>query len=327
MSGGVEICALSARAYFIFLLAVLLGVLAAQEQVAYFKYFRDDRAFLADNALLATSRNGIAHLEVVYGESGDPLFVTRYNQLGLATGHELYSYDNQRRLVQRAVLNEVKQVEKVIRYGADEAWSRAFREYTAIGNQNLAYTDQNSTFTFAANGRVGSIGFRTVDGTDYGRIVFQYDNQAGLLSESWLTLPDNKVVRLYRYQQDYSANSIRLTEYNRQGKMVSDVALAMAPADQLYKVPPPRTGNILDEVELIMSEIGRQKSQLPYQTLIPKTEWDRLVLKTGEELDINFIGLAGPILQFQRPGEGVDYSLPLEKVRLVVSRYGERLYP
>ena len=41
----------------------------------------------------------------------------------------------------------------------------------------------------------------------------------------------------------------QIWEYGKNGELISEVALDMVPADQLYRTPPPRTGNILDEYD------------------------------------------------------------------------------
>ena len=51
------------------------------------------------------------------------------------------------------------------------------------------------------------------------------------------------------------SNVTQIWEYGKNNELISEVALDMVPADQLYRTPPPRTGNILDEYDIIKKEI------------------------------------------------------------------------
>jgi len=311
----------------IFFVLFGLVLLPAQDQIAYFKYFRTDRDFIADNSMKTTARIGIAHLEVAYDEDHQPLLISKYSRLGIVQSYEIHSYDNYKRLIRRAGLDSAKSVVKVVWYSETEPWSKAFRDYAVSEDQHLTFQGQNSIFTFAPNGRIETVTFRTVNGFDYGRIRFRYDDRDRLIVESWISLPDFKIVRKYAYEWMGQSKVLHLREYNRNNELVSHVTLEQAPADQLYKVPPPRTGNILDEVELILDEITAKKTYLPFPALIPKTEWDRLVLKTGTVMEVHFIELTGRVVRFRQAGESDDLSIPLEQVQLIISRYGERVYP
>jgi hypothetical protein len=52
----------------------------------------------------------------------------------------------------------------------------------------------------------------------------------------------------------------------------------MAPEDKLYTTIPPRTGNELDEVDIILKELISKRVITSMPAMIPKTEWDRLKL-------------------------------------------------
>ena len=277
--------------------------------------------------MAATARIGVAHWEVAYNENRQPLLISRYDRLGLVTGYELQVYDSINRLERRGELDSANTIVSLIWFGENEPWSSAYRAYAIDTDDNLGFQGQSSKFTFAANGRINSVVFRSIDGHRYGRIEFEYDQSGRLLMERWISLPASRTVRSYSYRWDQPQGSLQLQEYGRTGKMVSHVSLSQAPADQLYRVPPPLTGNILDEVDIILDEINQQKNQLSFPAIIPRTEWDRIVLKTGEIMDVQVVEVRGTVARFRRPGESDDLSIPLERVQVVLSRYGERLYP
>ncbi len=295
--------------------------------MAYFRYFNTHTDIATDNSISATERLGQAHLEVAYNEDRLPVFITRYSQLGIAQGYILNSYDNQQRLQVQGFLDSLKQLTRAVWYGADEPWSTAFREYQSQPRRQLNYQGQASSFHFTPGGRIASVVFATVSGHRYGQIKFQYDDHQHLLDESWYSLPQTRLVRRYHYKWLDGSDGIRLREFGKKGELISDVTLEQAPADELYRVPPPRSGNILDEAALILEQIAARKEHLPYPAVIPRTEWDRLILNSGEELDIHFLELSGTVVRFRQPPSNDELSLPLTQVQVIISRYGQRIYP
>ncbi|GIQ98535.1 MAG: hypothetical protein CM15mP4_3720 [Candidatus Neomarinimicrobiota bacterium] len=55
----------------------------------------------------------------------------------------------------------------------------------------------------------------------------------------------------------------------------------MAPSDQLYKTPPPRTNNTLDEVDIIKAEIKEGRVIVPHEAIIPVMMQDHLIMRNG----------------------------------------------
>ena len=80
---------------------------------------------------------------------------------------------------------------------------------------------------------------------------------------------------------------VQIWEFGHDGGLVSNVAVDMAPSDQLYKTPPPRSHNTLDEVDILTREIKEKRIIIPQNSIIPRTEWDELVLTSGEKLQID----------------------------------------
>ena len=101
----------------------------------------------------------------------------------------------------------------------------------------------------------------------------------------------------------------------------------MAPADQLYKTPPPRSHNTLDESDIIAREIKERRILVPHGGIIPRTEWDELILVNGDRLLIDFIDLSENGLKFRMDQENDILTLPIHRVRTLTSRMGDVIYP
>ena len=116
-------------------------------------------------------------------------------------------------------------------------------------------------------------------------------------------------------------------EYDAQGQEVSHVALTRPPAERLYKTPPPRTGNRLDEISIILEDIREKDLKIPFDVFIPKTNYDLMVLTNGDSLMINLLEIGDQRMTFQIVGEADTLVMPKFRVESIMSKYGERIFP
>jgi len=224
-------------------------------------------------------------------------------------------------------LNNNNKPDKVITYGDSEPWGIEFRKYFYNDNVNIPYVDQRSEFQMSAENQIEQINFFTVDNRHYGSIAFAYDRLGFVTNEIWIKEPENQIVRRFKYQYDIMAQVKQIWEYDRTGNLISHQALQQAPADELYKKPPPRTGNALSEAGLIIEELRYRRMLTPNPAFIPVTLWDQLVTNNQDRFDIDFISVNENNVEFREPNGQDILSISLDRVASVVSRFGEIIYP
>jgi len=309
--------------YFIF----LMGLLFSQEATAFIKYFSNDRDFLGDKPMLASERSAIKHIRVSFNETKQAILKEWINIQGQPEKREIFSYDKEGKLLSRAILKNNNKPDKVITYGDSEPWGIEFRKYFYNDNVNIPYVDQRSEFQMSAGNQIEQINFFSVDNRHYGSISFAYDRLGFVTNEIWIKEPENKIVRRFKYQYDIMAQVKQIWEYDRTGNLISHQALQQAPADELYKNPPPRTGNLLSEAGLIIEELRSSRMLAPNPAFIPVTFWDQLVTTNEDRLDIDFISVNDKNVKFKEPNGRDILSISLDRVASVVSRFGEIIYP
>ena len=101
----------------------------------------------------------------------------------------------------------------------------------------------------------------------------------------------------------------------------------MAPADQLYKTPPPRTHNTLDEADIIKREIKERRIFVKNTSILPKTILDELILVNGEQIFVDYVNVSENGIKFRMQDEKDILTLPLHRVRSLTSRMGDVIYP
>jgi len=315
----------------IFILSLSLGQIT--DEVSYVRYFDSDFNFKADLSMLSSERRGKNHLAVGYNELNQPIKIEQISQSGMTKKIEMLKYDLEGRLIERGEYNENMKYLSLTVYGDSEPWSQEYRTWRFKENEPLAFVDQQTNFRFIDGEQITKILFQTIDGQKYGQIELDYDYLGYLSEERWRDLPSARVIRKFKYKFDIiyheekPSTVVQIWEFGHDGELISNVAVDMAPADQLYLRPPPRSNNILDEVDIIATEIKEGRVIVPYGAIIPRTEWDELILVNGERLFIDFFEVSESGIKFRMEGEDEILTLPLHRVRSLTSRIGDVIYP
>ena len=301
--------------------------------VYYVRYFESDHNFKADLSMLSTARRGKSHLAVSYNDRDYPIKIERVSSSGVIEKREMLKYSERGRLIERGEYTDRWKYISLIVYGESEPWSREYRNWRYKNNEPLAFTDQQTHFKVQDGVEVSKITFETVDGQKYGQIELDYDYLGNLYEERWRDLPSARVIRRFKYKFDNVHNYIKphvvvqIWEFGYDGELISNVAIDQAPADQLYRTPPPRSHNTLDEVDIIAREIKERRILVPHGGFIPKTGWDQLIMVNGERLMVDFIMVSKNGIQFRMKQEDEILTLPFHRVRSLTSRMGDVIYP
>ena len=304
-----------------------------ENDVYYVRYFESDHNFKADLSMLSTSRRGKAHLSVSYNEKDQPIKIERVSPSGVIEKREMLRYDENGILREKGEYTDRWKYLNLTIYGDDEPWSQEYRSWRYKKNEPMTFTDQKTYFTMEDGVQISKIVFQTIDGQKYGQVELDYDYLGNLYEERWRDLPSARVIRRFKYKFEHMYDYVephmvvQIWEFGYDGELISNVAVDMAPADQLYKTPPPRSHNTLDEVDIIAREIKERRILVPHGGIIPRTEWDELILVNGERLLIDFVNLSDNGLQFRMEKENDVLTLPIHRVRTLTSRMGDVIYP
>ena len=304
-----------------------------ENDVYYVRYFESDHNFKADLSMLSTSRRGKAHLSVSYNEKDQPIKIERVSPSGVIEKREMLRYNENGILREKGEYTDRWKYLNLTIYGDDEPWSREYRSWRYKKNEPMTFTDQRTYFTMEDGVQISKIVFQTIDGQKYGQVELDYDYLGNLYEERWRDLPSARVIRRFKYKFEHMYDYVephmvvQIWEFGYDGELISNVAVDMAPADQLYKTPPPRSHNTLDEVDIIAREIKERRILVPHGGIIPRTEWDELILVNGERLLIDFVNLSDNGLQFRMEKENDVLTLPIHRVRTLTSRMGDVIYP
>ena len=301
--------------------------------VSYLRFFENDYYFKADLSMLSSERRGKSHIAVSYDERDRPVKIERVSKTGVTQKREMLKYDETGRLIERGEYTDRWKYLSLIIYGEDEPWSKEYRTWRFRENEPLTFTDQQTYFSVKDGVQISKIIFQTVDGQKYGQIELDYDYLGNLKEERWRDLPSARVIRRFRYKFEHMYNFIephvvvQIWEFGHDGELISHVAVDQAPADQLYKTPPPRTHNTLDEVDIIAKEIKERRILVPHGGIIPKTQFDELILVNGDRLFVDFVEISTNGLKFRMEKEEDVLTLPIHRVRTLTSRMGDVIYP
>jgi len=312
---------------FFILLTIIIYQNILSDDISYIRYYANEKDFIANVPMKSTSRRGFDHLTAYFNDYNLPVKLEYYMSNGSLTKREIMEYNDDKVLVRKGEVNSEGKFLKLIVFSNDEPWSIEFQKSNFIKDEHINFTDQRSTFIIPRGEQVTQIIFETIDGKKYGKIELDYDYLNFLSEERWRALPSGKIIRKFKYKFDLMSNVTQIWEYGKNNELISEVALDMVPADQLYRTPPPRTGNILDEYDIIKKEIEDKRIISSNNPIIPLTNFDQLVLKTGQSLDIDFVGTNQNGIQFRLNDNDGLLTVPFSNVRSLTSRMGDVIYP
>ena len=312
---------------FFILLTIIIYQIILSDDISYIRYYANEKDFIANVPIKSTSRRGFDHLTAYFNDYNLPVKLEHYMSNGSLKKREIMEYNDDKVLVRKGEVNSEGKFLKLIVFSNDEPWSIEFQKSNFIKDEYINFNDQRSTFIIPRGEQVTQIIFETIDGKKYGKIELDYDYLNFLSEERWRALPSGKIIRKFKYKFDLMSNVTQIWEYGKDNELISEVALDMVPADQLYRTPPPRTGNILDEYDIIKKEIEDKRIISSNNPIIPHTNFDQLVLKTGQSLDIDFVGTNQNGIQFRLNDNDGLLTVPFSNVRSLTSRMGDVIYP
>ena len=312
---------------YVILIAILQTALVHTQNISFIRYYAKDKEFIANVPMKASNRRGYDHLAAYFNDRNLPVKVEYYLSNGSLNKREVMEYNKEKELIRKGEVNSKGQYIKLVVYSNNEPWSEEYQKSNYTEQERINFTDQSSTFYIPRGEHVTQIIFETIDGLQYGKIELDYDYLNFLSEERWRELPSGKVIRQVNYKFDLLSDVTQIWEYGKNGELISEVALDMVPADQLYKTPPPRTGNILDEYDIIAKEIKEKRIITSKTPIIPYTENDQLVLKTGQALEVDYVGTNQNGIQFRLGDSEGLLTVPFDNVRSLTSRMGDVIYP
>ena len=312
---------------YVMLVAILQTALVHTQDISFIRYYANEKDFIANVTMKASNRRGYDHLAAYFNDRNLAVKVEYYLSNGSLNKREVMEYNKEKELTRKGEVNSKGEYIKLLVYGNKEPWSEEYQKWNYSDRDRINFTDQRSTFFIPRGDRVTQIIFQTVDGLQYGKIELDYDYLNFLSEERWRELPSGKIVRRFNYKFDLLSDVTQIWEYGKNKELISEVALDMVPADQLYRTPPPRTGNILDEYDIIAKEIKEKRIITSKNPIIPHTQYDQLVLKTGQALEVDYIGTNQNGIQFSLKDSDGLLTIPFDNVRSLTSRMGDVIYP
>ena len=311
--------------YLIKSILLYTSLLTISYEISFVRFYANESHYISDIRLLATQRFAQSHMQVFYNDQKIPQIKEWLDDKGETIKWEVLDY-KEKRLIRRYFLNIDQKPDSLIQFGQDEPWSQEFRKSYDKSSRQY-YEGQESKFILNESSQIDLIQFTNVQGKLYGEIDFIYNHLGLLIGEVWRELPSQKIVRRFAYSIDMLTMKKEIWEYDKNGQEVSYVVLIQPPADELYKTLPPRFGNRLDEISVLLEDIRSRDIKIPFDVFIPKTDYDLMVLTNNDSLMVEIIELGQQKVTFKIIGESDQLTMPKIRVKSITSKYGERIFP
>ena len=311
---------------FIIILFIFNFIVGQDQSIAFVRFFLNEEDFLSGKKLEATLRHGKSYVQAFYNQSKLPIIKELVSSDGSILKREIMTYDAKGLLLRKFFTDVNSEPDSVIQYGENEAWSIEFRK--SLNSNSVGFFDfQESKFILNKAKKFEKIIFSTVQGEIYGEIKFVYDHLGMLKGEQWIQYPEKSTVRKFLYFDDILSDRKEIKEYGINGQLISNIVLAKPIAEKLYKFPPPRFGNRLDEISIILEDIYQKDHKIPFDVFIPKTDHDLMVLTNNDSLLVELQDITNLEVKFKIIGQEGNLTMPINRVKNIMSKYGERIYP
>ena len=311
--------------YLIKSILLYTSLLTSNYEISFVRFYANESDYISDIRLLATQRFAQSHMQVFYNDQKIPQIKEWLDDKGETIKWEVLDY-KEKRLIRRYFLNIDQKPDSLIQFGQDEPWSQEFRKSYDKSNRQY-YEGQESKFILNESSQIDLIQFTNIQGKLYGEIDFIYNHLGLLIGEVWRELPSQKIARRFAYSIDMLTMKKEIWEYDKNGQEVSYVVLIQPPADELYKTLPPRFGNRLDEISVLLEDIRSRDIKIPFDVFIPKTDYDLMILTNNDSLMVEIIELGQQKVTFKIIGESDQLTMPKIRVKSITSKYGERIFP
>ena len=252
--------------YLIKSILLYTSLLTSNYEISFVRFYANESDYISDIRLLATHRFAQSHMQVFYNDQKIPQIKEWLDDKGETIKWEVLDY-KEKRLIRRYFLNIDQKPDSLIQFGQDEPWSQEFRKSYDKSNRQY-YEGQESKFILNESSQIDLIQFTNVQGKLYGEIDFIYNHLGLLIGEVWRELPSQKIVRRFAYSIDMLTMKKEIWEYDKNGQEVSYVVLIQPPADELYKTLPPRFGNRLDEISVLLEDIRSRDIKIPFDVFL-----------------------------------------------------------
>ncbi len=322
-------------------------LLAYAQEPMYVKYYRNNTDFLKGRTLLATERFNQAHIRVAFNERDQMLWKEWFDKTGEIEKEESYEYTEDGSLWKRAFHDGKGNIHRLEVYDDHEEMSKVFIQY-AFPHRNLKeFNGRKTVYEFGENREIEAYRFFSVDNTEFGGVNYQYDPSGLVSEERWVTLPETKTIRLFRYEHQPMTHQYELFEYDSTGTEISHVGVILpVESTDLFGGETVMfdkedygqenfSGNVLEEVSEILEDIRRQKRErvefgdrpgiVLWETV--KDSPDVIYLKNGDVLKVILVDITKEYVRFKLKGEEAILHLPITTVGEIERRDGEILYP
>ena len=310
---------------YIFIFFICFGF-SQERDISFVRFYLNEKDFISDIRLEASQRHSKPYLQAFYNEKKLPIIKEVVMLDGTIISRELMDYDDKGILLRKYFTNNDYEPDSLIQYGKNEPWSKEFRK--AFSSRNKGYFDfQESKFILNSSNQFNKIIFTDVQGVKYGEINFIYDHLGMLRGERWIDIQTGAIIRNFLYNNDMLSGRKEIKEFGLDGQLVSHIVLSQPPAENLYKTSPPRYGNRLDEISILLEDIYNKDHSIPFDIFIPRTDHDLMILSNGDSLMVKMIDIGQLNMTFQLIGESSKLTMPSYRVKSIISKFGEKIYP
>ncbi len=230
------------------LLLITTFIFPAQTDV---RYYRNEQDFLADVELPERKLGWWSYIEVHYDEQGRVERKLYFKRKGKIKQYQVMQYDSiSSELTSRTLLNADSVITSIFTYGPRQERINDFLRYRV---QIDSVQDEGDRFIETVLSRQGipeEYRLYDVNGSQFGAITREYDEDGKLRQEDWLTVPGEDVIRRFHYNYTPEAGMTQILEYDSTLAQVNELWVLADGTTSLISVEYPRPYSSVSSLHL-----------------------------------------------------------------------------
>tara|TARA_A100001037_G_scaffold2357_1_gene2119 strand:+ start:872 stop:1837 length:966 start_codon:yes stop_codon:yes gene_type:complete len=313
------------RIYFKMKFLVFFPFILLSQNFEFIRYYKNEEDFKKDIRINLIEASKKSHIQALF--SKDKLFSKIYfDENFKEISSQVYDYNDDNSLY-RTIFYKNNKIVKMSIFG-DEKISDIFFDYAFNRFNKKDFLNRITNYYYNKKNKIERYEFLSSNNSKLGEINFTYFDEGLIKSERWVNLLTGKNIRSFEYIYDEKNQNYIITEFDSNYQMISQSGINISILNNYknHEINFENTGNKLPESSYILDMISRNQIDL-FESNIFFNETDIIIMKNDDSLFVNIHEIGNELVKFYERDFNDVLSLKLIKIKEIVHKSGEIIYP
>ncbi|MAI88478.1 MAG: hypothetical protein CMF98_05395 [Candidatus Marinimicrobia bacterium] len=305
---------------------IFLPLFLFSQDFEFIRYYKNEKDFKNDVRIDLIKASKSSHIQALFSKN-QILSKIYFDENFKEISSEVYDYDSEKSLF-RTVFYKKNIIFKMSIFGK-EKMSDVFIKYAFNKFNQDDFSNRITNYYFNDKNKIERYEFLSSNNSKLGEIKFTYFDEGFIQSEKWINLLSGKNIRSFEYIYDKKTQNYIITEFDSNYKMISQAGINISNLNNYenFGINLDNEHNSLPESSYIIDDISKNKFDLNTKLNIFFKDTDLIIMKNDDSLFVNLYEINDELVKFNEKNSNEILSLQLIKIKEVIDRNGEIVYP